>query len=146
MFEVKSTHNMLDQHSNPFYWDVLPGDISSLGHAYPLPCTPSQVLISSASFSTFPDCLSLLYLPTYQVTFLLLPPYPALPPLSYTFIGPHPSLPPLALGWLWCTLLAVCLLLPGDKRVSAEFKNSGFYQFQTLMKSIEPNAMDFLSN
>ena len=64
------------------------------------------------------------------------------PSLLYLYIGPHPSLPPLALGWLWCTLLTMHLSVPGDEHASAEFKSSGFCQFQTLMRSTELNVMD----
>lgn len=99
---------MLDQHSGIHFTETSSQETS------PTPTDmsiPPQILISAAPLSAFPDSLSLVCLPTYQVTFPLLLASPTTinssSPLSCASTGLHPSLSPLALGWMWCPLSAL---------------------------------------
>lgn len=141
-FEVKSMWNMLDQHSGIHFTETSSQETSPTPSDMSIPpCTPSQILISAAPLSAFPDSLSLVCLPTYQLTFLLLlaspTPMSSSSPLFWTSTGLHPSLSPLAMGWRWCPLSATLPLLLRDKSSSAELTVSGHGHLQILMTSTE---------
>lgn len=71
--EVKSMCNMLDQHSGIHFTETSAQETLPTPTDTSIPlCTPSQILISAAPLSAFSGSLSLVCLPTFQVTFLLL--------------------------------------------------------------------------